>query len=445
MKRIFLVAVLAVGLFACSESPEPTAAEVEAEPEGVQDAPYEVIGDDLQDLKNAFNANEGRVRLLFLSGPTCGICLRGMADLNDEFLAERQNDDRLVTFVVHVPTMGAKERHVIETIPLLQGPRIHHYWEDSGIIGQHFSETMDVSMYVWDFWAIYGPDARWDGTLPPKPSYYEHQLGGSGGFPQELRLDAKRFAQKTMTMLESVDASRFTNQLMPSQKTSGRNADGTEITVVGQPRNVAVAQHIRGRGGYANLKRVQSVISTGRIETDFQAFELTVSTSRPNVIQRDLVLIDASSTDESGETSSAATVAANRRLLSALEVTLLDVFEFDGLFVEWPGKGHEVEMLGMLKIGDILTWKLALQQSGGPAWKLYVDSHSGDLVRMELLDEGDVALSIAQSDFRERSGIRFPYRIEYRGVDGAVIATEIIDSIILEVDLFEIDDANVSH
>ncbi len=434
---------MTVTLLGCSESPEPAPAE--AAVEAVQDTPYEVIGDDLQGLKNAFNANEGRVRLLFLNGPTCGICLRGMADLNDEFLAERQNDDRLVTFVVHVPTMGAKEQHVIETIPLLQGPRIHHYWEDSGIIGQHFSETMGVDMYVWDFWAIYGPDARWDGTLPPKPLYYEHQLGGSGGFPQELRLDAKRFARKTIEALASVDVSRLTNRIVPSQKTSGSNADGTEISVVGQPRNVAVAQHIRGRGGYANLKRVQSMISTGRIETNFQSFELSVSTSRPNIIQRDLVLIDASSTDEVGETSSSVTAAQNRRLLIALEATLLDIFEFDGLFVEWPGKGHEVEMLGMLKIGDILTWKLALRQSGGPEWTLYVDSHSGDLVRMEMLDEGDVALTISQSNFRDSSGIRFPHRMEYRGADGALIATEIVDSIILEVDLFEIDDASVSH
>jgi len=443
LKSIFLIAVLAVSLLACSESPAPVPAE--AAPDAAQDAPYEVISDDLQSLKDAFNANEGRVRLLFLSGPTCGICLRGMADLNDEFLAERQNDDRLVSFVVHVPTMGAKERHVIETIPLLQGPRIHHYWEDSGIIGQHFSDTMDVAFYVWDFWAIYGPDARWDGTLPPKPLYYEHQLGGSGGFPQELLLDAKRFAQKTMAALASVDASRFTNQAMSSQNQSGRNADGTEISVVGQPRNVAVALHIRGRGGYANLKRVQSVVSTGRIETDFQAFELTVSRSRPNIIQRDLLLIDASSTDEAGKTSSAVAAAQNRRLLGSLETTLLDTFEFDGLFVEWPAKGHAVEMLGMRKIGDILTWKLALQQNGGPDWYMYVDSHSGDLVRMEMFDEGDIALAIVQSDFRASSGIRFPHRIEYRAADGAVIATEITDSIILEVDLFEIDDANVSH
>ncbi len=133
-----------------------------------------VMDEDLQQLRDDFNANAGRVRLVFLSGPTCGICLRGMADLNDEFVAASQNDDRLVTFVVHVPTMGAKQHHAADSIPLLDGPRVHHYWEESGIIGQHYTEVMDVDMYVWDFWAIYGPDAVWQGTLPPTPDYYEH-------------------------------------------------------------------------------------------------------------------------------------------------------------------------------------------------------------------------------------------------------------------------------
>jgi hypothetical protein len=88
-----------------------------------------ILGEDLQQLKDDFNANQGKVRLMFLSGPTCGICLRGLADLNDEFLAAMQNDDRLMTFVVHVPTMGAKQHHAVDSIPLLDGPQINHYWE----------------------------------------------------------------------------------------------------------------------------------------------------------------------------------------------------------------------------------------------------------------------------------------------------------------------------
>ena len=57
-----------------------------------------------------------------------------------------------------------------------------------------------------------------------------------------------------------------------------------------------------------------------------------------------------------------------------------------------------------------------------PAWNMFVDSHSGDLVRMELLDDGGVRLAIRQSEFRDVSGIRFPHQIEYLGGDAVVLA-----------------------
>ena len=106
------IAVLLVGavLAACNDANGPGEITYEDEPLSAE-SELVILQEDLQQLKNDFNANQGKVRLLFLSGPTCGICLRGMADLNDEFLAASQNDERLVTFVVHVPTMGAKKNH----------------------------------------------------------------------------------------------------------------------------------------------------------------------------------------------------------------------------------------------------------------------------------------------------------------------------------------------
>ena len=253
--------VIGVLLAACTQETDNVGDIVEV------DNSYIVLGEDLQKLKDDFNDNEGRVRLVFLSGPTCGICLRGMADLNDAFIAARQNDDRLVTFVVHVPALGAKEEHVADTIPLLNGPRVHHYWEETGIIGSHYSDVMDVGMYVWDFWAIYGPDARWEGTIPPKPDYYEHQLGISSQkfrtFPKELVLDAERFAAKTQEFIDQIDASGVEDARNLRLSESELQGDGTVIPVVAQPRNVAVSQHIRGRGFYKNLN-LSSTTQTDR-------------------------------------------------------------------------------------------------------------------------------------------------------------------------------------
>ena len=403
---------------------------------------YTVIEQDLQTLKDEFNANTGRVRLIFLNGPTCGICLRGMADLNDAFLAEHQNDDRLVTYVVHVPTMGAKEKHIAETIPLLNGPRIHHYWEDSGIIGQHFQEALNVEHYVWDFWAIYGPDATWEGLLPPQPEYYEHQLGVSAGryrtFPEGLVLDADRFAAKTLELVNLIDGSHSLSPVSDRADFSELVADGTEISVIGQPRNVAVRQHILGRGGYKNLKRIQNVVASGYLESGGQRHELTITATRPDKVRRELII--------DGQRLITTRSDTDRGIPIDVEQQLLKTFEFDGLFVEWPDKGHEVSMEGMRKFNDVLAWKLKLVQMNGPTWNLFLNSHSGNLIQKHMLDEdGEPILIIRQSDFRDVDGFRFPFRTEYTDGDGRSIAVEMIDSIVLEVKPFAVEDAAISH
>lgn len=427
-----LICLLVIG--ACEKrSAEPYAVDVAASPGLV------IMGEDLQALKDDFNANAGKVRLVFLNGPTCGICLRGMADLNDAFVAASQNDDRLVTFVVHVPTMSAQAHHAADSMPLLDGPRVHHYWEDSGIIGQHYTEVMDVDMYVWDFWAIYGPDGEWQGVLPPVPDYYEHQLGyttgSSGGFPKELMLDARRFAAKTRDYLQRVDRERFS--VLPDVEKSDpeRLADGTVIPHVGQPRNVAVRQHIIGRGGYSNLKRIQSIEARGRIEAHGESLALMVTTMRPNALRRVVGDGSGASVAERNADGSARIPAQHARILPGeFEALVLESFEFDGLFVEWPDKGHEVDMLGMQKFGPVLAWQLDLLQNGGRHWHLFVDSHTGDLVRKTLLNpDGTPAYIIDQRDFRETSGFRFPHRIAYKSGDGRELAVEIIDEYRIEV------------
>jgi len=442
-----LLAFIGGALIACSPNDAGDSA-VDAQ---LANPSYVVMGEDLQQVKDDFNANAGRVRLLFISGPTCGICLRGMADLNDAFIAASQGNNRLVTFVVHVPALGAREEHVAATIPLLQGPRIHHYWEDTGIIGQYFSDVMEVEMYVWDFWMIYGPEARWDGVLPPAPDYWEHQLGVTSGrfrgFPREKVLDAERFAAEAAEYMARLDADLFVEPENPDLDKSELLADGTVIPVVAQPRNVAVRQHIMGRGGYKNLKRIQAIHAEGLIETESASYQMVIDAARPNSLRRIVTMEDSQSVAEIGADGDVMLeTRGNRGLPPDLERLLLDTFEFDGLFVEWPDKGHKVEMVGMLKIGDVLAWKLSLQPANGPSWNLYVNSHGGALVRADILnDQGELLYEIRQSEFRETSDFMFPHRIEYLDGAGRTLAVETIDAIEVDVEPFDLQQETVAH
>jgi hypothetical protein len=87
-------------------------------------------------------------------------------------------------------------------------------------------------------------------------------------------------------------------------------------------------------------------------------------------------------------------------------------------------------MVGMQKFGDVLAWQLDLLQEGGSHWNLFVDSHTGDIVRANLLDDDDAPMYvIGLSDFRETSGFMFAHRIEYRDGAGRTLAIETIDEI----------------
>lgn len=152
---------------------------------------YVVMGPDLAVLREDFNAKAGTVRLLFIVGPNCGVCLLGLEAINNELLAANDNP-RLHTFVVHVPASGADEGDVAPAAQLLTGKNVTHYWEDTGIIGALYQEVLGRYEYVWDEWMIYGPGAGWEGEAPPKPDFHVHIMSR----PEE-------FAEKTRELLAS--------------------------------------------------------------------------------------------------------------------------------------------------------------------------------------------------------------------------------------------------
>ena len=169
------------------------------------DAPqksYVVLDKSLSRLRADFNANTGKVRMLYIVGPTCGICLRGMSDLQETVYSKKGDDPRMVTFVVHVPTLGAHEANVAPASRLITNRHTTHYWEETGITGKLMQQVIGVDKYVWDFWTIYGPNAVWsDERLPPTPDFWQHQLDG---LPTAKKLDASVFAAKVDEFLAQV-------------------------------------------------------------------------------------------------------------------------------------------------------------------------------------------------------------------------------------------------
>ena len=160
---------------------------------------YVVLDKNLTQLRADFNANVGKVRLLYIVGPTCGICLRGLSDMQEALYSKSGDDPRIVTFVIHVPTLGAHESNVPDAAQLISNRYTTNYWEETGIIGRRIQQTMNFPLYTWDYWSVYDPRAVWpDPNKIPAPAFYMHQLDG---LPPQLKLDANVLAAKASALL----------------------------------------------------------------------------------------------------------------------------------------------------------------------------------------------------------------------------------------------------
>src|ERR1043165_7969178 len=83
--------------------------------------PVEVttLNDDYSPLKTAFNEAAGKVRLVFVVGPSCGPCLRGLIDMNEKMGKALLAKPNLKVLVVHVPTLSAELKHAQRAARLL--------------------------------------------------------------------------------------------------------------------------------------------------------------------------------------------------------------------------------------------------------------------------------------------------------------------------------------
>lgn len=154
---------------------------------------YVTLSPNLKRLQDDFNADADKVRLLYIVGGTCPVCLRGMDDLGKALSAER-DDPRLRTYVVYVPALGAKATDIQPTVSLLPGDYVSRYWDPRGASGRLFDQTLNTGGFAWDVWMVYGTGRRWDDAKPPTPDFWMAQLGAP--LPAWRYLDAKTFSKQ---------------------------------------------------------------------------------------------------------------------------------------------------------------------------------------------------------------------------------------------------------
>jgi hypothetical protein len=172
-----------------------------------QEKSYPELDQQLQLLKNQFNADAGKVRLLLIGDPTCPPCRHGVSVIRENVL-EKFATDKLVAYVVWVPLLNLQDPARLQKNAhrhgslLSPGPRVTHYSDPEAYLGKKYGPMLGVpyGSPAWDVYFAFGADVRW-GETPPIPSYWEHQLGGLG---TNRLLDGPHFAEEVRKLLAKV-------------------------------------------------------------------------------------------------------------------------------------------------------------------------------------------------------------------------------------------------
>jgi len=113
---------------------------------------------------------------------------------------ESEPSAKLRGYAVWVPKSGAVERHVDPASARARDSRIAHFWDGEGLELERFRAPLKMTSDVWDVYLLYPPGVRWDGSTPPAPAYWMHQLQAlwSGPIPP---LDGAQLAAHARALL----------------------------------------------------------------------------------------------------------------------------------------------------------------------------------------------------------------------------------------------------
>lgn len=152
-----------------------------------------------EQLKQRFQQDSGKVRLIALVSPVCPECRRGFADMQD--VLKEIPDNRLRAYIVWLPMFPSDSRSWAQTrSDEFKDDRLSYYWDGNKLTGEEWRKTLDINRTAWDVYFLYGSGSQWDGAAPA-PSFWMHQLGGVTKAPH---LNKEEFKTKVKELLASV-------------------------------------------------------------------------------------------------------------------------------------------------------------------------------------------------------------------------------------------------
>lgn len=155
-------------------------------------------------MRDAFNASLGSVRLVALLSPTCGMCIDGHRHVASVF--HTVSSGALCGLLSWEPILEA------DTLPAAQersgefkDSRLAQGWDTQREVEGLFKQTLRLQMCAWDVYLLYDAEAVWSDALPPTPDFWMHQLPWDDHAPDDRLLDPETLTDRVLGLLPQTE------------------------------------------------------------------------------------------------------------------------------------------------------------------------------------------------------------------------------------------------
>ena len=133
----------------------------------------------IDELKNAFNKESGKVRFVTILSSTCGWCLQGAQAVQKSVIEQMKNKDISVIIVWTNMLKTDDKENAYKAASMFKDPSIVQYFDAENKFGDLVAQRLNPKgEKAWDIYMFFDKDTEWNKTIP-RPFDYAHQLSAS--------------------------------------------------------------------------------------------------------------------------------------------------------------------------------------------------------------------------------------------------------------------------
>ncbi len=159
------------------------------------------VADDGAELRQAFNAGTGHVRLLMTLSPT-SVSSKMALRIVQRYVMDQIASPDLKVYVVWEPVARRdSEQASYAASHLVSDPRVQQFWSGSRFTGTSFGRLSGKEdKPVWNSFLIFGGDKKWT-DAPPAPDYFRIASQNGSEVPTDRRMNGAKLAEEIKARL----------------------------------------------------------------------------------------------------------------------------------------------------------------------------------------------------------------------------------------------------